>query len=78
MNSSMASPTETDLRHLRRCIALASEAREAGQHPFAAMVVDENGEVLIEAQNHVAAAGRRSHATCGTACREQSGKKLSA
>ena len=52
LNSSMASPTETDLRHLRRCIALAGEARQAGQHPFAAMVVDEKGEVLMEAQNH--------------------------
>jgi len=52
MDSSMTGPTEADLRHLRRCIALASEARESGQHPFAAMVVDENGEVLIEAQNH--------------------------
>jgi tRNA(Arg) A34 adenosine deaminase TadA len=42
---------ETDLRHLRRCIDLASEARAAGQHPFAALVVDANGDVLAEAQN---------------------------
>jgi tRNA(Arg) A34 adenosine deaminase TadA len=51
MNAPMAAPTEADLRHLRRCIALASQARDAGQHPFAALVVDENGEVLMEAQN---------------------------
>jgi tRNA(Arg) A34 adenosine deaminase TadA len=44
---------ETDLRHLRRCFALASEARAAGQHPFGSLIVDENGEVLVEAQNHV-------------------------
>jgi tRNA(Arg) A34 adenosine deaminase TadA len=44
-------PTVADLRHLRRCIALAVEARQAGQHPFAALVVDENGKVLVEAQN---------------------------
>ncbi len=49
--SPLATPTETDLRHLRRCIALAAQARDAGQHPFAALVVDENGEVLVEAQN---------------------------
>lgn len=50
-HSSMSPSTEDDLRHLRRCIALASQARNAGQHPFAALVVDENGEVLMEAQN---------------------------
>jgi xanthine permease len=49
--SPLAMPTETDLLHLRRCIALASQAREGGQHPFAALVVDENGHVLMEAQN---------------------------
>jgi tRNA(Arg) A34 adenosine deaminase TadA len=49
--SPLATPTETDLRFLRRCIALADEARKAGQHPFAALVVDENGEILVEAQN---------------------------
>jgi tRNA(Arg) A34 adenosine deaminase TadA len=45
-------PTETDLLLLRRCIVLASKAREAGQHPFGALVADENGEILVEAQNH--------------------------
>jgi tRNA(Arg) A34 adenosine deaminase TadA len=49
--SPLATPTETDLRFLRRCIDLADEARKAGQHPFAALVVDENGEILVEAQN---------------------------
>jgi tRNA(Arg) A34 adenosine deaminase TadA len=47
-----ASPTETDLLHLRRAIALAVQARDAGQHPFGALVVDESGEVLVEAENH--------------------------
>jgi tRNA(Arg) A34 adenosine deaminase TadA len=42
---------EGDLRHLRRCIELAGEARAAGQHPFAALVVDDTGQVLVEAQN---------------------------
>jgi len=44
-------PTETDLLHLRRCIALASQARDAGQLPFGALVADENGQILMEAQN---------------------------
>jgi tRNA(Arg) A34 adenosine deaminase TadA len=48
----MIAPTETDLLHLRRCIALAGQARDAGQLPFAALVADENGHVLVEAQNH--------------------------
>jgi tRNA(Arg) A34 adenosine deaminase TadA len=47
----MAVSTENDLLHLRRCIVLASQARDAGQHPFAALVVDENGQVLVEAHN---------------------------
>jgi tRNA(Arg) A34 adenosine deaminase TadA len=42
---------EGDLRHLRRCIELAGEARAAGQHPFAALVVDDTGQVLVEARN---------------------------
>jgi tRNA(Arg) A34 adenosine deaminase TadA len=42
---------ELDLRHLRRCIEMAGEARAAGQHPFAALVADETGTVLVEAQN---------------------------
>lgn len=48
----MTEPTETDLLHLHRCIALSRLARDAGQHPFAALVVDADGEVLSEAQNH--------------------------
>lgn len=47
----MVASTEVDLLHLRRCIVLASEARDAGQHPFGALIVDENGQVLTEAQN---------------------------
>jgi tRNA(Arg) A34 adenosine deaminase TadA len=51
-HSSVAEATEADLLHMRRCFALASQARDAGQHPFAALVVDESGKVLIEARNH--------------------------
>src|ERR1700691_996560 len=47
----MSESTETDLLHLRRGIDLASQARDTGQLPFAALVVDENGQVLVEVQN---------------------------
>jgi tRNA(Arg) A34 adenosine deaminase TadA len=50
----MTAPTfqrETDLRLLRRCFALASEARAGGQHPFGALVADESGQILAEGQN---------------------------
>ena len=36
---------------LRRAIALAAESREAGQHPFAALLADSQGRVLIESGN---------------------------
>ncbi len=43
--------TEYDLRYLRRAIALASEAKARGKHPFGALVVAGDGEVLAEAEN---------------------------
>ncbi|HTS54965.1 MAG TPA: nucleoside deaminase [Burkholderiales bacterium] len=43
--------TEHDLSHLRRAIALASEARARGKHPFGALVVASDGVVLAEAIN---------------------------
>jgi tRNA(Arg) A34 adenosine deaminase TadA len=51
MIDSKKEPSETDLRHLRRAIAIALEARAAGMHPFGALVVDESGAVLVEGQN---------------------------
>lgn len=43
----------TDLQHLRRTINVAQAAREHGNHPFGAILVDENGQVLLEAENTV-------------------------
>lgn len=40
-------------RLLRRCIAIASEARAHGNHPFGALIADEQGGVLLEAENSV-------------------------
>ena len=45
---------QTMERLVRRSIALAAEARAAGQHPFGALVADATGRILIEAANTVA------------------------
>lgn len=41
-----------DLVFLRRAIELAWEARAEGRHPFGSLIVDERGEVLLEARNN--------------------------
>ncbi|HEX7954800.1 MAG TPA: nucleoside deaminase [Burkholderiales bacterium] len=42
---------------LRKAIALSQNSRDAGNHPFAALVVDGSGNVLAEAMNDI-------HADC--------------
>lgn len=49
--SSPSAPTEIDLRHLRRCFALAEQARAVGQHPFGSLITDENDCILAEGRN---------------------------
>jgi len=43
--------SEPDLGNLRIAIAIASEAKARGKHPFGALVVASDGEVLAEAGN---------------------------
>jgi len=43
----------TDLEHLRTAIEVAQHARAHGNHPFGAILVDENNQVLLEAENSV-------------------------
>lgn len=43
----------TDLQHLRTAIEVAQNAREHGNHPFGAILVDENNRVLLTAENTV-------------------------
>jgi tRNA(Arg) A34 adenosine deaminase TadA len=48
-----AAMTEPDLRHLTRAIELAASAREHGNHPFGSLLVDGDGDVVLEAENTV-------------------------
>jgi tRNA(Arg) A34 adenosine deaminase TadA len=41
-----------DRNYLRHAITLAQLARDAGKHPFAALVVDADGKVIAEAGNN--------------------------
>ena len=42
-----------DLDHLRTAIQVAQAARDHGNHPFGAILVDENNQVLLQAENTV-------------------------
>jgi hypothetical protein len=44
--------TDQDLMFLRRAIELAREARADGWHPFGSLIVNERGEVVVEAHNN--------------------------
>lgn len=41
----------TDQMYLRQAIALSQQARDAGNHPFGALLVSGDGKVLLSAQN---------------------------
>lgn len=41
-----------DAGFLRQCFALAAQTRQQGRHPFAAIVVDEQGQVAAQAGNN--------------------------
>jgi tRNA(Arg) A34 adenosine deaminase TadA len=53
--------TTTDRLHLRRCVALAQQALEAGDEPFGSLLVDAGGEVRFEDHNHVAGGDATQH-----------------
>jgi tRNA(Arg) A34 adenosine deaminase TadA len=52
---------ETDLRHLRRCVELATQGLEAGDEPFGSVLVGADGAVLFEDHNHVAGGDETRH-----------------
>jgi tRNA(Arg) A34 adenosine deaminase TadA len=49
--------TPDDERHLQRAVDLAGAAREHGNHPFGALLVDGAGSILAEAENTVVTGG---------------------
>ncbi len=53
--------TETDLKHLQRCVELAETALEKGDEPFGSVLVSAHGEVLFEDHNHVAGGDHTQH-----------------
>nr|WP_062331552.1 nucleoside deaminase [Herbidospora sakaeratensis] len=53
--------SETDLRHLRRCVELAHEAFEAGEEPFGSVLASADGTVLAEDHNRTAAGDQTRH-----------------
>ena len=50
-NLSALSPPEFDAHFLRRSFEVARRAMTHGNHPFGALLVDQSGTVLIEAEN---------------------------
>lgn len=48
----MSDLTEPDLAYLRTAIDIAAQTREAGAHPFGALVVDASGAVIATAGNN--------------------------
>lgn len=49
----MSASDSVDIDLLRRSIQVAQRARANGNHPFGAVLADENGAVLLEAENSV-------------------------
>ena len=47
----MAALPDHEIALLRRAIEVAREARQAGQHPFGALVADAEGRVVVECGN---------------------------
>jgi tRNA(Arg) A34 adenosine deaminase TadA len=44
---------DVDVEHLRSAISVAWQAREHGNHPFGAVLVDSDNHLLLEAENTV-------------------------
>ncbi|HAE58585.1 MAG TPA: nucleoside deaminase [Anaerolineae bacterium] len=44
---------DTDIEHLKTSISVAWRARENGNHPFGAVLVDEHNRVVLQAENSV-------------------------
>jgi tRNA(Arg) A34 adenosine deaminase TadA len=56
-----------DIDHLREAVRIAEESRACGSHPFGALLVGPNGEVLHRSLNTVATDGGTGHAEANAA-----------
>ncbi|HEY9098085.1 MAG TPA: nucleoside deaminase [Thiobacillus sp.] len=52
---------DEDIKHLRRCIELATKALALGDEPFGSVLVSADGDVLFEDHNHVVSGDRTRH-----------------
>lgn len=57
----------SDLDHLRETIRIAAESRASGNHPFGAMLVGPDGEVLRRSGNTFSTDGGTGHAEANVA-----------
>jgi tRNA(Arg) A34 adenosine deaminase TadA len=53
---------ESDIHYLRLTIAVAAKAKEKGNHPFGAVLVDGDGKVIAEGENSFLTDGGPGHA----------------
>lgn len=53
--------SDTELRHLRRCVQLAAEALDKGDEPFGSVLVAADGTTLAEDHNRVAGGDQTRH-----------------
>ena len=42
-----------DPKYMRRAIQVSQDARDHGNHPFGAILVDEDGNIVLEAENNI-------------------------
>lgn len=54
-------PDEQEMPYLKRCVALAEEALQAGDEPFGSVLVSRDGEVLAEDRNRIAGGDATQH-----------------
>jgi tRNA(Arg) A34 adenosine deaminase TadA len=67
-------PTEQDIRLLYETVRIARKAKEAGNHPFGALLADKDGNVLLEMGNDSKEGGPAMHAE--TALLLEAGKRF--
>ncbi|MFE0103409.1 nucleoside deaminase [Streptomyces sp. NPDC059009] len=52
-SKSTSTPSAADIELLHTAVAVARRSREAGNHPFGALLAGPDGEILLEAENSV-------------------------